>query len=99
MKKEHLLSQINTARYLVVVHKDSLQNKNDPKDNYVCLTNKGGLDRGTYFFTFRVELERCSVGVLLVRNEVQFRFHVNGLKLVSSDMKKIIRSLENVVLV
>ena len=29
-------------------------NKNDPKDNYVCLTNKGGLDRGTYFFTFRV---------------------------------------------
>lgn len=44
-------------------------------------------------------LEKCSVGVLLVRNEVQFRFHVNGLKLVSSDMKKIIRSLENVVLV
>lgn len=44
-------------------------------------------------------LERCSVGVLLVRNEVQFRFHVNGLKLASSDMKKIIRSLENVILV
>lgn len=44
-------------------------------------------------------LERYSVGVLLVRNEVQFRFRVNGLKLVSSDMKKIIRSLENVVLV
>ena len=61
MKKEHLLSQINTARYLVVVHKDSLQNKNDPKDNYVCLTNKGGLDRGTYFLTFRV----CSKGVAL----------------------------------